>query len=216
MEGQETTIATEQVNDGSQSSPQTQPLVTPEMGAPATVTEGTPVTTEVVADGNAADKEPIALEAAPATPSAVDTANAEAAETQRKATEEFLSMTQNSPLLKEFETNPVLKMGNAENSFNYQADAAQLNLRKTFDVQDNPFYAGFWKTDESGKRSYDMNKWAKVNAYAANMEGIENALINHGKSLASKQEFQSRHNADNQGIQSAPPSDKPVYTVRRS
>ena len=97
----------------------------------------------------------------------------------QKEFEDFKKSVETSPFLSKIYTEKKLVFGDKENSFNYTVNPDTIK-EQTLDT--NKFYGLFW---DDGK--FNFSKWAKVVAYANDTDGIDNAKINHGRSLGTKQ-----------------------------
>lgn len=105
--------------------------------------------------------------------------NQERIDADLKEFEEFKKMVEVSPATTKLFTEKKVVFGEKENSFNYAVDPAIIK-DQTLDT--NKFYGNFW---ENGV--FNQEKWNKVVAYTLDTKGVENGLINHGRSLGTKQ-----------------------------
>lgn len=96
-----------------------------------------------------------------------------------KDADKFKSMVENDPAKAKLFSTKQIVLGSKENSFNRSVNPDSI-IEQAYDV--NKFDDLFW---ENGK--FNFEKWAKVSAYAQDMEGTEDSLINHGRSLSTKQ-----------------------------
>jgi hypothetical protein len=110
---------------------------------------------------------------------AVEAKLKETMEGNQKEFEEFKQSVETSPVLSKLYAEKRLSFGDKENSFNYTVNPDTIK-EQTLDT--SKFYGLFW---DDGK--FNFSKWAKVVAYANDTDGIDNAKINHGRSLGTKQ-----------------------------
>ncbi len=89
--------------------------------------------------------------------------------------EQFRKNVEASPFLSKLNSEKKLVFGEKENSFNCMVDP---NTIKDQTLDTNKFYGVFWEGDK-----FNFEKWAKVVAYANDMATIEEAFVNHGRSL---------------------------------
>ena len=101
--------------------------------------------------------------------------NAEA----QKEVDEFKKSVDSDPFFAKLFAEKKLTFGDKENSFNQTVNPDTIK-EQTLDT--NKFFGLFW---DNGK--FNSAKWAKVAAYANDIDGIDNAKINHGRSLGTKQ-----------------------------
>jgi hypothetical protein len=96
-----------------------------------------------------------------------------------KEFEDFRQSIETSPVTSKLFAEKKVVFGEKENSFNYTVNPDTIK-EQTLDT--NKFYANFWEGDK-----FNQHKWNKVVAYANNMAVIEEAFVNHGRSLGTKQ-----------------------------
>lgn len=89
--------------------------------------------------------------------------------------QEFHKSVEASPFLSKLNSEKKLVFGEGENSFNYTVNPATIK-EQTLDT--NKFYGLFWENDQ-----FNFEKWAKVVAYANDMEGMDAAKSNYYRSL---------------------------------
>lgn len=105
--------------------------------------------------------------------------NQEKLEADLKEFEQFKTSVEVSPITAKLFAEKKIVFGEKENSFNYTVNPDTIK-EQTLDT--NKFYGLFW---EDGK--FNQQKWNKVVAYANNMNAVEDGLVNHGRSLGTKQ-----------------------------
>lgn len=115
------------------------------------------------------------------------------AEQQRLVNERLAAEQQEFELWRNsIESNPAtvrlmsdkkIVLGEKEKAFNYTVNPDTIK-EKTLDT--NKFYGQFWDA-ENGKNVFNVDKWNRVAAYAENPSLFEQALINHGISLGTKE-----------------------------
>jgi hypothetical protein len=93
--------------------------------------------------------------------------------------EQFRQAYEKSPFTQKLITEKKIALGSKTSAFNY---AVNPDVIKEQTLDTNKFYGQFWEGDK-----FDEAKWSKVSAYAQNPDGFEEALINHGRSLGTKQ-----------------------------
>lgn len=102
-------------------------------------------------------------------------------ENQTKAQAEalaFKAQVESHPFTTRLQTEKTINLGASEKSFKYTVNPDVIK-GQIYDV--NKFDDLFWK---DGK--FDVEKWSKVAAYANDISGFEDSLINHGMSLGTK------------------------------
>lgn len=112
-----------------------------------------------------------------------------------KEMEEFRSSVETNPFLAKLNSEKKLVFGEKENSFNYTANPDTIK-EQTLDT--NKFYGIFWENDK-----FNLEKWAKVVAYANDMATIEEAFVNHGRSLGSGKVVEELENTTDKTDQTA-------------
>lgn len=130
----------------------------------------------------------------------------------QKEAEEIL---QSHPVLRAFEMKPVIQLGDGEEKFNFTPDAS-LNTASIL----NPgrmIESMFWSENPTTKKmEFDMETYIKVRNYASNPKKVETELINYGKTLGAKQEFDGLTNPSTSGNgKTAPVATGQKITVRR-
>lgn len=114
------------------------------------------------------------------------------------------------PVIQEFQKNRLVKIGEGEEAFSYEAEA-------DIDIKDsllNGYVSDFMMKDEKGKVQLDKDgkprldvaKWTAVRAAARNWDKFTKALIEHGKTLANRQRDADLRNPDDGKIRNAAPS----------
>jgi hypothetical protein len=106
---------------------------------------------------------------------------------QDKKYEEYKSYVNDSPATKTLLTDKRLVYGNGETAFNYAVEPKSL-----VETALNPQLLFNDLVDKNGNA--DLAKVYKVKAYIANMEQVEKMLIEHGKTLGKKEEFEKLEN----------------------
>jgi hypothetical protein len=106
---------------------------------------------------------------------------------QEKKLEEYKSYVNDSPATKTLLTDKRLVYGNGETAFNYAVEPKSL-----VDTALNPQLLFNDLVDKNGNA--DLAKVYKAKAYIANMEQVEKMLIEHGKTLGKKEEFEKLEN----------------------
>jgi len=100
----------------------------------------------------------------------------------RKELEWFRAMYDADPASIKLNADKKIILGK-ENPFNYSVSPETI---KEQTLNTNNFYGKFWsKTD--GKEAFNADLWNRVVAYSENPVAFEEALINHGRSLGTKQ-----------------------------
>lgn len=95
-----------------------------------------------------------------------------------KEFEEFRRNVETSPFLTKLYSEKKLVFGDKENSFNYTVNPDTIK-EQTLDT--NKFYGLFWDGD-----TFNIEKWAKVVAYANDIDGMDKAKSNHYRSLGTE------------------------------
>jgi hypothetical protein len=122
-------------------------------------------------------------------------------EADRKEQADFQASVESSPITARLFAEKKVVFGEKENSFNYTVDPATI---KEQTLNQNKFYANFWDGE-----NFNQQKWNKVVAYANNMAAIEEAFVNHGRSLGTKQVVENElENVKEKTDQSAKPPTK--------
>ena len=122
-------------------------------------------------------------------------------EADRKEQADFQASVESSPITARLFAEKKVVFGEKENSFNYTVDPATI---KEQTLNQNKFYANFWDGE-----NFNQQKWNKVVAYANNMAAIEEAFVNHGRSLGTKQVVENElENVNVKTDQSAKPPTK--------
>jgi hypothetical protein len=106
---------------------------------------------------------------------------------QEKMIEEYKSYVNDSPATKTLLTDKRLVYGNGETAFNYAVEPKSL-----VETALNPNLLFNDLKDKNGNA--DLAKVYKAKAYIANMEQVEKMLIEHGKTLGKKEEFEKLEN----------------------
>jgi hypothetical protein len=106
---------------------------------------------------------------------------------QEKMIEEYKSYVNDSPATKTLLTDKRLVYGNGETAFNYAVEPKSL-----VETALNPNLLFNDLRDKNGNA--DLTKVYKAKAYIANMEQVEKMLIEHGKTLGKKEEFEKLEN----------------------
>lgn len=100
---------------------------------------------------------------------------------QQKAFENYIkSLPETNRLL----ADKKLIFGKGSESFNYVFDPASAVDAA---IDNSKLFQKVYDTDSQGNKTLNMTKWAKLVAYADDMEGVEAKLINHGKNLGTKE-----------------------------
>lgn len=106
---------------------------------------------------------------------------------QEKMIEEYKSYVNDNPATKTLLTDKRLVYGNGETAFNYAVEPKSL-----VETALNPNLLFNDLVDKNGNA--DLAKMYKAKAYIANMEQVEKMLIEHGKKLGAKEEFEKLEN----------------------
>lgn len=106
---------------------------------------------------------------------------------QEKMIEEYKSYVNDNPATKTLLTDKRLVYGNGETAFNYAVEPKSL-----VETALNPNLLFNDLKDKNGNA--DLAKVYKAKAYIANMEQVEKMLIEHGKTLGKKEEFEKLEN----------------------
>lgn len=138
----------------------------------------------------------------PAAPSADPQATSEQIQAQQKEVKALSDYLETHPVLQAFETSPVLKVGES-GEFAYKVDPAILN-KKSLLFPEKMLDQMFWSTDDKGSKTFDMEGYIATRNYALNRKAFEKALIEYGKSIGSKAEFDGRHNPRTELTAAAP------------
>jgi hypothetical protein len=104
-----------------------------------------------------------------------------------KEVDEFRQSVETNPFLSRLNAEKKLVFGEKENSFNY---TVKPDIIKEQTLDTNKFYGLFWENDK-----FNFEKWAKVVAYANDMATIEDAIVNHGRSLSTEKISEGLENA---------------------
>lgn len=108
----------------------------------------------------------------------------EQADATQKQLQQFSQELEANPSFAKLNTSKQISFGTKENVFNHEANPAlikELAVNPMKLIIDN-----FWEVKD-GKEIFNVEKFSKVCTYALNLESIEDALINHGRSLGTKQ-----------------------------
>lgn len=97
------------------------------------------------------------------------------------------------PVVQQFTKSPVIKIGDGPDSFNYQSKNPNALLSVITDGRQTAYYTS--RKDEAGRIMVDADNnpipnyqlMMKVAAYMTDPDNFERYLINHGKSLGTKQ-----------------------------
>lgn len=110
-----------------------------------------------------------------------------AAEQQAAAKKEFdlfNAMIDADPSFIKLNAEKKISFGSKENVFSQEANPTMI---KDQAVNAGKFLDQFWTTDKAGKPFFNVEKWSRVAKYAENPEALEDLLINHGRSLGTKE-----------------------------
>jgi len=121
--------------------------------------------------------------------------------------QEMVQSVQADPNFQAFATNRMVTMGSGEESYTYEVPATVDMLSATVDAD------GLFRllSDKDGK--FDMGKWIKTVAYAANMDKVESALIDFGKSKAEKSNFEKLNNPKPETIPAQPAASDGIQVI---
>ena len=109
------------------------------------------------------------------------------------------------PALTAFETNRKITIGEGDEAFHFEADP-MLDVRAT--LTSNSFYEDLWKQGPNGPQ-FDMETWILFNAIKKDKAKFFKTLIDHGRTLGKKEEFNELRNAgDAVTTQAAPTPQK--------
>lgn len=135
-------------------------------------------------------------------------------EEQQAVMKEVEAVVVNHPVLKAFEMNPVIQLGEGEDALAFSVDPS-LNVTSLTNPGKMLEASFFSKNETTGQIEFDMARYIDVRNYALNPKKVQQELINHGKALAAKAEFTARVNPGTE--QAAPPAAGAgtKYTVRR-
>jgi len=117
-----------------------------------------------------------------------------------KEFEDFKRNVESDPFMSKLYAEKKIVFGEKENSFNYAVNPDTIK-EQTLDT--TKFYGQFWDGDK-----FNFEKWAKVVAYANDMNGVDNAKVNHGRSLGSKTIVEELENVKEKTDQTAKPAGK--------
>ncbi len=99
-------------------------------------------------------------------------------ESDRKEFEAFKNQIESSPVMAKLFSDKKIVIGANGNSFNYTVNPDAIK-EQTLDT--NKFYGQFWDGDK-----FNQEKWNRVAAYSLDPLAYDAALINHGRSLGTK------------------------------
>lgn len=96
----------------------------------------------------------------------------------------FQTMIDANPSFIALNASQKISLGSKDHSFNFPANPGSI---KDQAVNSGKFFESFWKDDGNGKEVFDVEKWSRVITYATDPLAFEDALINHGKSMGTKE-----------------------------
>jgi len=106
----------------------------------------------------------------------------------------FQQRVENDPGYKQFGTNRVVELGSGDDKFNYAVRDNVDVMGQTMDI--NKFVSNFLDPDGQGVPQFNLKKWLGVLAYANNPAAFEKALIDHGRTLGTKNADAELRNPD--------------------
>lgn len=124
-----------------------------------------------------------------------------------KMRSEMLQTVQADPNFQSFATNRMITMGSGEESYKYEVPNTVDMLSATVDADGLARLV----TDKQG--NFDMGKWIKLVAYAADMDKVESSLINFGKSKAQKSNFEALNNPKPDTIPAQPIASDSIQVI---
>lgn len=100
-------------------------------------------------------------------------------DSSQKEFEAFKNQVEASPVMSRLFTDKKIQVGSNGNSFNYTVNPEAIK-EQTLDT--NKFYSQFWDGEK-----FNQEKWNRVSAYSQDPVKYDEALINHGRSLGTKE-----------------------------